>query len=284
MSYIKKTEANNIKKQIQAMYNNNRDWKSLANTLGVKRSTAYRWVKEDSQIEKQRGGKRRTKIANEHHSYMEQYIEENPKMTLKQLKEKFQQNHQIDASIECFRKHLDGLMFTLKEIRREPERANTEENKRKRYEYVRQLLEYQSENKPIIYMDETNFNLFISRKQGRSKKGSRCTHISAGSRGSNIHVIGSIGNLGLIHHEIRRGSFKKPEANEFIRRCLRNARNIYQSPVVMVIDKAPCHNSIEEVFEENEFIDHRLLRLSPYSPMFNSICLVNLFGQAPRLE
>ena len=61
-------------------------------------------------------------------------------------------------------------------------------------------------------MDETNFNLYISRTKGRSKKGTRGTHITAGSQGSNIHVIGCIGNMGLIHHEIRRGALKKPEA------------------------------------------------------------------------
>lgn len=271
MPYIKKIDAENVKKQICALYNNNEDWRALAKTLGVKKSTAYRWVKNQSEIEKQRGGKRKTKITNEHHVFMEQCIEENPKITLKQLKEKFQHDHQISVSTECVRKHLDGLMYTLKDIRREPERANSEDNKIRRREYAQQLLEYQADNIPVIYIDETNFNLFISRKKGRTKKGTRCTYISAGSRGSNVHVIGCIGNLGLIHHEIRRGAFKKPEANEFVRQCLRNAQNIYQSAVVMVIDNAPCHASIEEVFQEDEFAGHRLLRLSPYSPMFNAI-------------
>ena len=39
----------------------------------------------------------------------------------------------------------------------------------------------------------------------------------------------------------------------------------------MVIDIAPCHGSIEEVFKENELANHRLLRLGPYSPMLNAI-------------
>lgn len=37
MAYIKKIEADNIKKQIQAMYNKNEDWRALSNTLGVKK-------------------------------------------------------------------------------------------------------------------------------------------------------------------------------------------------------------------------------------------------------
>lgn len=230
MPYIKKIEADNVKKQICALYNNDGDWRALANTLGVKTSTAYRWVKNQTENEKPRGGKRRTKIGDHHRIIIEQYVEENSRITLKQLTEKLLQDHQIVVSKECVRKHLDGLMFTLKDVRREPERANSVENKTKRAEYTRHLLNYQGDNMPVVYMDETNFNLFISRTKGRSKKGKRCTHIAAGSKGCNIHVIGCIGNLGLVHHEIRRGAFKKPDANAFIRRCLQNARNLYQSP------------------------------------------------------
>ena len=53
-----------------------------------------------------------------------------------------------------------------------------------------------------LYMDETNFNLFISRKKGRSKRGNRSIGIAAGNKGSNIYLIGCIGNIGLNHHEI----------------------------------------------------------------------------------
>lgn len=271
MVYIKKIEADNVKPQIRALYNNNGDWKNLARTLNIKRSTAYRWVTEQPEIEKQHGGKRSIKILEEHRVFMVLCIEENPKITLIQIKEKLEDEYSINVSIECIRTHLDGLMFTLKDVRREPEKANNLENKQKRCDYVQQLLQYQAQNIPIIYMDETNFNLYVSRKKGRSLKGSRCTYIAAGSRGSNVHVIGCIGTMGLIHHEIRRGAFKKPEAHEYVRQSLRNAQNLYQSKVVLVIDNAPCHKSIEEIFQEAEFSDHYLLRLGPYSPMFNPI-------------
>lgn len=271
MPYIKKREADNIKKQICALYNNGGDWRALAKALEVKTTTSYRWVNGQNVPEKQRGGNRRSKITNEHRDFMVQCVEKNTRITLNQMKEKLMSTYQLDVSVECVRKHLDGMLFTLKNTRREPENANNEINKRKRRQYIEQLIAYQSENIPIIYMDETNFNLFISRTKGRSRKGSRCSYIAAGSRGSNVHMIGCIGNMGLIHHEVRRGAFKTPQAKEFIRNCLRNARIKYQSPVVMVIDNAPCHTSIEEVFLESEFVGHHLLRLGPYSPMLNPI-------------
>uniref|UniRef100_A0A0K0EC41 DDE_3 domain-containing protein n=1 Tax=Strongyloides stercoralis TaxID=6248 RepID=A0A0K0EC41_STRER len=216
--------------------------------MGIKKSTAYRWVKQQGR-ELQRGGRRVVKILPEHHSIIENYIEANPRITLKEIKENLEHSHQLS----------------------EPENANSEQNKIKRRCFAQQLMIYQADNMPIIYLDETNFNLFISRSKGRSKKGTRCTHVSAGCKGANVHLIGCIGNMGLIHHEIRKGAFKKPEAMDFVRQCLRSARNMYQSNVVLIIDNAPCHASIEEVFLEKEFEGHRLLRLAPYSPMLNAI-------------
>lgn len=271
MPYLKKNAAANLRTQICALYNANGDWRNLANVLQVPKRTAYRWVNNQEQPEKQRGGKRRAKITDEHRQFMERSVEENPKITLKGLSEKIREDFALNVSNECVRQHLNGLMFTLKTARREPENANSIQTKTSRSIYVENLLDLQAQNIPIIYMDETNFNLFISRTQGRSKKGTRCTTVSAGCRGSNIHLIGCIGNMGLIHSELRRGSFKKPEANEFVRQCLRRAQGLYQTGVALVIDNAPCHSTIEEVFAENEFEHHTLLRLSPYSPMFNPI-------------
>ncbi len=39
----------------------------------------------------------------------------------------------------------------------------------------------------------------------------------------------------------------------------------------MVIDNAPCHSNIEEVFKMDEHKDNYLLRWDPYSPMLNPI-------------
>ena len=49
------------------------------------------------------------------------------------------------------------------------------------------------------------------------------------------------------------------------------AKRQYGGPVVMVVDNALCHSNIEEVFSEEEFLGCKVLRLGPYSPMFNPI-------------
>ena len=120
-------------------------------------------------------------------------------------------------------------------------------------------------------MDETNFNLHISRRDGRSLKGRWCNVVSAGTQGANIHVIGCIGPHGLVYHKIQRGSFRKESAQSWMRECLRAVKRQYGGPVVMVVDNAPCHSNIEEVFSEEEFLGCEVLRLGPCSQMFNPI-------------
>ena len=126
-------------------------------------------------------------------------------------------NHfQLRISKTSICNHLDKMMYTLKAVRFEPERCNSLENKQKRKEFVEQLLAYQGENRPIIFMDESNFNLHISRQAGRSLQGSRCSTLAAASRGANIHIIAAISSFGLVYHKIKHGAFKKVDAIERI--------------------------------------------------------------------
>lgn len=157
------------------------------------------------------------------------------------------------------------------QLRFEPERANTDENKARRAAFAQQLLTYQGEGRVLLFMDETNFNLHCVRRHGRSKKGDRCSIIAAGSKGANIHLIGTISERGILNHEVRRGSFNIECANEYVRSVFRKAVTEFHGPVVLVADNAPCHSRIEQVILEEEFRQHTILRLSPYSPMLNPI-------------
>ena len=125
-------------------------------------------------------------------------------------------------------RHLDMLVYTLESVRYEPERANTPENKQKRKVFVQKLLYYQGQNLRILYMDKKDFNIHISRFEGRSVRRTRCTVAAEGSKGANIHVIGCISILGLIQHEVRRGAFHREDACEWLRACFRKAFKTYR--------------------------------------------------------
>ena len=84
----------------------------------------------------------------------------------------------------------------------------------------------------------------------------------------------------MIYHEIRRGSFRKDSAREWVKRCLRRGNEIYGGVKTLVLDNAPCHSTIEEVLQEDDFNMHFILRLAPYSPMINPIESVWSFVKA----
>ena len=156
--------------QVVAVHEADGDWREKARQLNIPAGTAYRWVKEGDKPD-MRGGRRHGKVTDVHRAYMVTMVEENPRTTLSEIKEGLLRQFGLAVSKPTISKHLDALMYTLKMVRFEPERANTDANKEKRREFVNSLLNYQSRNLPIIYMDETNFNLHVTRKEGRSKRG-----------------------------------------------------------------------------------------------------------------
>ena len=52
---------------------------------------------------------------------------------------------------------------------------------------------------------------------------------------------------------------------------IKSCKETIWGQVVMVVGNAPCHSNIEEVFSVEEFLGCEVLRLEPYSPMFNPI-------------
>lgn len=255
--------------QIIAVHEADGDWRAKAQELKVAVSTAYRWVREGNKND-ERGGRRYNKVNAEHVECMVNAVELNPKVTLAEIALKLYLEHSLIVTKPTISRHLDAQLYTLKAIRFEPEKANDPINKEKRKVFVTQLLEMQGDNVPIIFMDETNFNIHISRTEGRSRKGTRCTTVAAGSKGANIHVIGGISSLGFIHYEVKRGSFKKENAAQWASTCLRLGMAKHGGNVCLVIDNAPCHTGLEDILVD-ELSNCKVLRLGPYSPQLNPI-------------
>ncbi|KAF7702762.1 hypothetical protein CDIK_0391 [Cucumispora dikerogammari] len=120
-------------------------------------------------------------------------------------------------------------------------------------------------------MDETNLNIHLSRTEKRSLRESRCSTVDAATKGANVHVITAISTPRLIHYELRRGSLMIENAVEWFKSCIRVAVERHGRSVVIVIDNAPCHTNVEPILKKAEFSLCKILRLRPYSPMFNLI-------------
>ena len=192
-----------VKKRVLAAAENG-DWKTVAVANGIPIPTAYGWLRRGTASITQRGGSRFKKMEPRHVNRMLEWLSENPLLTLTQIKQKLEEEEQLTVSINTIHKKLDGQCYTLKKVTPEPVAMNSISNKDKRATYVQSLMTAIGQGKRLIYIDESNCNLFLRRSQGRSRRGTRCCLKVATTRGSNVHIIGAISQTGRVFWERQR--------------------------------------------------------------------------------
>ena len=136
------------------------DWKNLANSLNVNYKTAYGLVRSGESSGNKRGGYKSRYLNEEQIAEVLNEIEADPEKTLSQLKDFISQQFQINLAISTIGNYLDGQLYTIKKFHHQPTTMNSDANKQLRKRYVESLNAHIQEEKEIIWMDETNFNLF----------------------------------------------------------------------------------------------------------------------------
>lgn len=267
--YTKRTAKDNATNRILRAAKDDQDWKAIAEANGIPIQTAYGWIRRSGE-RKKCGGRRFTKVNGQHIAKMMEYVEENPLITLQEISAKLATETDITISTNTVHRHLQGQLYTVKKILPEPAAMNTEENKQKRKAYVEKIMNRIGSGKTVIYMDETNANLFLRRSQGRARKGLRCMPKCPTAKGKNVHILGSISQHGLVYWERQRGSYKKEDCQNWLRTMLRTITEPLCN-IVVVCDNAPVHSDIECVVEEEEFVGVEIVRMSPYSAPLNPI-------------
>jgi transposase len=269
MKYNKVSE--NDRQRIVAAHKNNEDWKSTARTLGINVQTAYRWLLKDQELPKKKGGSISRKSP-EIMRLLTTTIENNASATLGDMKSLIMRDFNIDVCQNTVKNWLDGELFTVKYVRQEIININSPDNKIKRAEYLEHLFQCRSIGRTPVWIDETNYNLYCKRKQGRSKVGTRAAVLMPSSKGANLHCIGAMTVSNVVLFTTRRGSFKSADClewfNELIEAC--NQQGIV-SPT-FIIDNAPAHCRLEDLLNENQHI--QIIRLAPYSYLLNPIELL----------
>lgn len=125
-----------------AVYDTDGDWREKAEELNIPVSTAYRWVKEGDRKDS-RGGKRHFKITDVHREYIIEMVEGNSRITLGEIVWGIRQKFGLTVCKSTICNHLDAMLYTLKKVHFEPEKANNLQNKEKRKLFVEKLLDYQ---------------------------------------------------------------------------------------------------------------------------------------------
>lgn len=250
--------------------NRGEDWRGLSEKLGVNSKTAYTWVRSGQPSPNTRGGHKPKKLDDEEIEQLLSLVESNPSVTLRSLQSHVLSNFHKAVSTTTIGNVLQGRLFSVKMVHHQSVTMNTIQNKERRRAYVSTLNNYIRDGKQVVWVDETNFNLFVRRRVGWSKVGHRTVVPLPSSRGPNIHLIGGIASSGIIKMNTRRGSFRWENVNEWMQGLLEQwtSNGFLLRDLVVVVDNAPSHSRLSEVFQDNEAV---LLRLGPYSPMLNPI-------------
>ena len=261
----------NDRQRIIEAHNEDREWRELCKNLGVNVRTAYDWIKNEQEKPKNKGGSK-TKKTEEMITIIVDRIQNEPSVTLVQLASLINERFGVSVCAATMKNWLDGELISLKNVRPIIHNVNAPDDKIKRMQYLEALFDARVNGRTLIWIDETNFNLYCRRKEGRSKIGTRAAVVLPSSKGANLHCIGAMSDSRMILFTTRRGAFKHADFNEWVEELLTVCTNQGVERPTLIVDNAPAHARAETVVEGHE--DVQLLRLAPYSYLLNPIELV----------
>jgi len=281
-------ERNSAKKRVLDVYLAGGEWKITAASNAVSLSTARRIIKRGSTESQSRGGVRPTcvKMTLEAMCKLEEYLDEMADMTMAVMKERLLSDLGVDVSISSIHRALQGMLYTVKKLRVEKATMNASVNKEKRATFAKALNKHIEDGNMVVYHDETNFNIYLTRTQGWARAGEPAVIVLPPSKGKNLHVqCGVSPGTGTVLMRTHDGSVRMEENARFVADLFVAALNTDEykelfagKKVVIVTDNAPAHNQVETLARDKLVADGIvnsnqlvILRLAPYSPMCNAI-------------
>ena len=246
-----------------------RDYVQLASEIGVSRRSAYRIVRTFSQEGRRRplpqAGGRKKLISPEMVEHLVSWIQDKPTITLEEMRGKLFATFPAlppNLSLTTISRALDGSLITLKLLRSIPTQWNASDVKEERVAYVTWFFE-EATQRETVFVDECGFNVWTSRTQGRSARGSRAVRMVSGSRGKNLTVCMAVSpRLGLVHFSFVEGGMNKELFMHFIGEV---SALLADENVFIIYDNAPPHRDCPPPHAD----DHDLKTLPRYSPFLN---------------
>ncbi|KAK9717064.1 hypothetical protein QE152_g24360 [Popillia japonica] len=204
---------NQDRERVVASANRRKNWTALAISLGVHYKTGCHWINSEREKMLAKGGYKPKMLSEKEINTILSWLEDNCTLTLKLIKTKVLQEFHKGTCTSTIGNYLEGSMYSFKNVHKQSINMNSLKNKQKRADYVTALNNLVQAGKQIVWIDETNFNLFGRRSKGRSTKGARAVQVLPAARGPNIHLIGAVSAAGVRSMERRRGLFTTESAN-----------------------------------------------------------------------
>jgi len=219
------------------------------------------------------GGNNSFKLNNDVLLVIEQIVEEYPAATLKEIKRILFERIQVDISVSSVQNALHNLRITLKRFTRILDRVNSPETLKKRKDYAEDFIHNApNTNKNCIFIDESGFNLHLSRSTGRSRKGVRASITLPTVRGRTVSLILAVNQEKILHHKILDRSTNNGETfSLFIQELLEiTERDEQLNNSWFIMDNAAIHK-VNSVRSQFGLKGQHLKFLSPYSYMMNPV-------------
>uniref|UniRef100_H3H8H9 Uncharacterized protein n=1 Tax=Phytophthora ramorum TaxID=164328 RepID=H3H8H9_PHYRM len=121
-------------------------------------------------------------------SKLEEYLDEQADMTMAVMKDRLLSDLSVDVSITSIHRALHNMLYTVKGLRIEKAAMNNAVNKEKRMAFAKAFNAHVAAGDMIVYHNETNFNIYLSRNQGWARVGERAVVTLPASKGKNLHV------------------------------------------------------------------------------------------------
>lgn len=143
--------------------------------------------------------------------------------------------------------------------------AYKERPEEQRQKYLIELEKLQ--DSPIVYLDETGIDQYLTRPYARSKKGDRVIGWVSGKRYQRTSIVAALWETNILAPLQYQGTMDSHLFNGWFEDCL---LPVLPKNSVIVMDNASFHQKdiLHETAEEN---GHSVLFLPPYSPDFNPI-------------
>jgi len=260
-------------KIISSIFDEGKSVSETARRFGFPLTTVYHIAKifdeEGRTDKKQRGGNRHKVLQEEHIKWIREQLDLHPGLTIqdlhKALNQHFNSSPPISLSAVSRAVRLEAG-YSLKLLRYEPEDYNSPARINARATWTQNFLELGFSMMDCVFVDESGFNLHLTRRFGRSPKGKRASQVRPTQRGRNVSLVAAVGREGIIASEVMLGAFNSEKYEAFFANKLLGA---LKGPRTIIMDNVPFHrtNAVRDLIQAKGYT---CLHLPPYTPHLNA--------------
>ena len=191
------------KRRLLQCYEDDREnFARFCNTLGIPYKSAHKTVMrsiENVHPDSKWGGKRFEKITEEICNFLLMKIEDNPLLSLSDMRSLLEEQYSVTVSTSNISRHLKNRGISYKKCYMQPVAMDAPENKEKRKEFALEYINELSTEHYCVWIDETNIGVWSNSNHGRAKKGRRATVLKTTSKGTNLNMVLAISHDGILH-------------------------------------------------------------------------------------